>query len=128
MSQRWYGSLHNRLHENGHNAPSEELVKVGTGVTEMMWSDRHAYFIVGTSESKTADGWHKEIIIARAKVKCKNYYAGDWEVEFDPEGHRQTIKVTRPFKNGGRAYTSDGTHSGTHFVLGFAEEYEDPSF
>ena len=40
---KWYGSLTNRLDE-GHTFTDE--IKVGTGVTEMCYSDRHPYEVV----------------------------------------------------------------------------------
>ena len=42
MSNKWYGSLNNRLDEGKTFGD----IKVGTGVTEMCWSDRHPYEVV----------------------------------------------------------------------------------
>lgn len=38
--RKWYGSINNRVDE-GHQYC--EKIEVGTGMTEYMWSDRHAY-------------------------------------------------------------------------------------
>ena len=40
MSKKWYGSVNNRIEEGKQFTPE---IKVGTGMTEYMWSDRHAY-------------------------------------------------------------------------------------
>ena len=46
---KWYGSLNNRLEEN-HQFCDE--IKVGTGMTEYLWSDRHAYEVVEVKDQK----------------------------------------------------------------------------
>ena len=43
MSNKWYGSLNNRLEENKMYC---EEIEVGTGMTEYSWSDRKAYEVV----------------------------------------------------------------------------------
>ena len=42
-----YGSITNRLEENKRYC---EKIKVGTGVTEYLWSDRHAYEVVDVKD------------------------------------------------------------------------------
>lgn len=49
MSRVWYGSLNNRLEEN--NMFCKEI-KVGTGMTEYMYSDRHPYEVVKVKDQK----------------------------------------------------------------------------
>ena len=46
---KFYGSLSNRIEEN-HMYCDE--IKVGTGVTEYFWSDRHAYEVVAVKDQK----------------------------------------------------------------------------
>ena len=46
---RWYGSLQNRLMEQGKDA---EEITVGMGVTEFFWSDRHAYEVTQVIDQK----------------------------------------------------------------------------
>ena len=49
MSRVWYGSLNNRIEENRQFV---EEIKVGTGVTEYFYSDRHAYEVVEVKDQK----------------------------------------------------------------------------
>ena len=49
MSKKWFGSLTNRLDEG---CTFTDEIKVGTGVTEMCYSDRHAYEVVEIIDDK----------------------------------------------------------------------------
>lgn len=49
MSKKLYGSLFNRLEENKMYC---EEIKEGTGVTEYLYSDRHAYEVVKVENQK----------------------------------------------------------------------------
>lgn len=49
MSKKWYGSINNRLEEN-HMFCDE--IKVGTGMTEYSYTDRHAYEVVAVKDQK----------------------------------------------------------------------------
>lgn len=49
MSTTWYGSLQNRLMEN---ATFDGEIEVGTGVTEIMYSDRHPYEVIAVKDQK----------------------------------------------------------------------------
>lgn len=49
MSKVWYGSLNNRIEENKMFC---EEIKVGTGMTEYSYSDRHAYEVVEVKDQK----------------------------------------------------------------------------
>lgn len=49
MSKVWYGSLNNRLEENKMFC---DEIKVGTGMTEYWYSDRHAYEVVEVKDQK----------------------------------------------------------------------------
>lgn len=49
MSRRWYGNLTNRLEENRMFC---EEIKVGTGMTEYSYSDRHPYEVVEVKDQK----------------------------------------------------------------------------
>lgn len=123
---RWYGSVDNRIMELAKTpAPS-----VGMGVTESMWSDCHAWYISEITK-KNSKGEAVELRLVRAKVKCLDYYAGDWEVAPYEEAERdytRTVKRTRADKYGRRFWTDTGKIDSTKYVLGKAREYEDPSF
>lgn len=49
MSRVWYGNLNNRLEENRMFC---DEIKVGTGMTEYFYSDRHAYEVVEVKDQK----------------------------------------------------------------------------
>lgn len=49
MSRVWYGSFNNRIEENRMFC---DEIKVGTGMTEYYWSDRHAYEVVDVKNQK----------------------------------------------------------------------------
>lgn len=49
MSNKWYGSLQNRIEEGKQYC---EEIKVGTGVTEYLWSDRHPYEVIEVTDQK----------------------------------------------------------------------------
>lgn len=49
MARKWYGSLQNRLDEN---RMFTEEIKLGTGMTEYSYSDRHAYEVVEVQDQK----------------------------------------------------------------------------
>lgn len=109
-----YGSLTNRIMESGRQPQPE----VGMGVTECLWSDTHAYFICDVKDDR-------HITVQRAKVKCIDYFAGDWEVEPDPNGMKINLFKS---KKGWRERIGTRELGSTKFALGFAREYEDPCF
>lgn len=49
MARAWYGSLQNRLEENRQFC---DKIKVGTGMTEYSYSDRHPYEVVEVIDQK----------------------------------------------------------------------------
>ena len=122
-----YGSLNNRLEEQ----KQAEKIEVGMGVTELLWSDRHAWYIdeIVRCNSK---GEPIELKLVRAKHKCIDYYAGKWEVfpyeEADKTGFIHIYR-TRKDKEGRYYWTMDGIKKDRNiFAIGVAREYEDPSF
>lgn len=75
----WYGSLQNRLMEN---ASFDGEITVGTGVTEVMYSDRHPYEVVAVKDQKhiTIRGLDHKLV--------GEAYSNDWELisnEDNPE-------------------------------------------
>lgn len=74
MSRVWYGSINNRLEEN-RMFVSE--IKVGTGVTEYLWSDRHPYEVTEVTDQK-------HVRIRRMKHSpAGEEYSNDWKIESD---------------------------------------------
>lgn len=69
---RLYGLLDNRLEENKMFC---EEIKVGTGVTEYLFSDRHAYEVVAVKDQK-----HVTIREYDHKHIGENNYDNSWEL------------------------------------------------
>lgn len=110
-----YGSLQNRLAERS----VQPMPEVGMGVTECLWTDRRAYEIIEVKDEK-------HITIRRMGTKCKDYYAGDWEVYSDPT--QKDIRRLYKTKKGWRERIGKNGLGDTKYVVGYADEYEDPSF
>ena len=72
MSRQWYGSINNRIEENKQYV---EEIKVGTGVTEYLWSDRHAYEVIAVKDQK-----HVTIREYDHKKKNDSSFSNDWEL------------------------------------------------
>ena len=88
------------------------------GATAMYWSDRRAYEIIAVKDEK-------HITVRRMKAKCLDYYAGDWIVESDPNGFTLNLYHS---KSGWRERIGKNGLGDTKFAIGYATEYEDPSF
>lgn len=68
---KWYGSLQNRLEENNQFC---DEIKVGTGMTEYMYSDRHPYEVVEVIDQK-------HVKVRELDHKCiGGAYSNDWEL------------------------------------------------
>lgn len=70
MSKRWYGSVENRLYENKQFC---KTIEVGTGATEFLWSDSHAYEVTKVESQE-------HIWLRRLKaIRTDNYGMSDWQ-------------------------------------------------
>lgn len=68
---KWYGSINNRIEEGRQFV---EEIKVGTGVTEYLYSDRLAYEVVEVRDQK-------HIAIREYDHRCVGgAYSNDWEL------------------------------------------------
>ena len=76
MARTWYGSLNNRLEENRQFT---DEIKVGTGVTEYFWSDRHAYEVTAVKDQK-----HITIREYDHKKKGGTPMDNNWELVSNP--------------------------------------------
>lgn len=128
---KFQGSLQNRMLEGTiYTAPNpRDIYFEGQGVTECLWSDCHAYYIF-TVDKFDKKGWPKEITVIRPAVKCKDWYAGDWEIEsFEDTRTRacekRLMKLRRTRKG---TWTRTGRAKDIVFHIGSAREYQDPSF
>ena len=67
----WYGSLQNRLMEG---TQFDGMIEVGTGITEVMYSDRHPYEVVAVKDQK-------HITVRELDHKMiGEAYSNDWEL------------------------------------------------
>lgn len=67
----WYGSVHNRLEENREFC---DEIKIGTGVTEYLYSDRHPYEVIDVVDQK-------HVYIRELDHKLIGEpYSNDWEL------------------------------------------------
>lgn len=67
----WYGSVHNRLEENKQFC---DEIKIGTGVTEYLYSDRHPYEVIDVVDQK-------HVYIRELDHKLIGEpYSNDWEL------------------------------------------------
>ena len=73
---RWYGSINNRIMENGKDA---EEITVGMGVTEFFWSDRHAYEVTRVIDQK-----HIYIRELKRIHEGNCHMDNSWRLESDP--------------------------------------------
>lgn len=113
---QWYGSLENRLMER---TATPEL-KIGMGVTECLWSDCHAYEIIEIKDDR-------HITVRRMGHKCKDYYAGDWEVWSD-ESQQDIRNLFKTKTKGWRERKGRNGLGDTRYAVGYAREYIDPCF
>ncbi len=82
MSRVWYGSLQNRLEENKQFC---EEIKVGTGVTEFYWSDRHPYEVVEVIDQK-------HVVIRKLDHKAiGEAFSNDWELTSNEKNPREEV-------------------------------------
>lgn len=73
---KWYGSVNNRI-EEGHQFVKE--IKVGDGMTEYLWSDRHAYEVTQVINQE-------HVFVRRMKATIKegtSYYQQQYDYAQD---------------------------------------------
>ena len=124
-----YGSLVNRIYESDYK---DGKIEIGTGVTELGYSDRTPYYVVGINlypKTSKYKGEIRSLVIAEAKVKRDDWTVGTGEVlPFeDGKGVTEWTKEIYFNRKSGN-FTSDGTKNATIYRIGRADYYRDPSF
>jgi hypothetical protein len=112
------GSFYNNLMAKVQG-PTPEL---GMGVTELCWSDRNPYTIIGIVNEKTL------IVQADDYVRTDNYGmsdAQDYTYIQNPNNRTATITLR---KNGSWVTQGSTTKSGTHWFIGKRQKYHDFTF
>lgn len=85
MVSKWYGSVNNRIEENRMFC---DEIKVGTGMTEYLWSDRHAYEVVEVTDQK-----HIKVREYDHRYAGKGHMDNEWELISNPNNHvREMVK------------------------------------
>ena len=83
MSRTWYGSLNNRLEEN---RMFTDEIKVGTGMTEYSFSDRHPYEVVAVKDQK-----HVTVRAMDHEHVGENHMDNNWRLISNPENPERQI-------------------------------------
>lgn len=115
------GSIVNHLYSIGSNHP-----EAGKGATELMWSDRRAWFV----NSVSADGKSCEIELPKAVRTDNNGMSEVQHYRFERESG--PCKLTLKFRYGAW-YVDNGKHaykrySKINIRFGFMSQYHDYSF
>jgi len=109
------GSFINHLKSEGDNKP-----EVGKGATELLWSDRRAYFVDWVSEDK------KECIIEGTKaVRIDNQGMSDSQ-DYSYDREENPYKITLRFTHG--KWRNKKTRQPMNIQFGYMREYYDFSF
>ncbi len=122
---KWYGSIANRIEENKNYSGKE--ISVGMGVTEYLWSDRHAYEV-----TEVFDQNHICIRRMDAKVVEGSRMDGSAEYEYKSNPFAKEIEIKK-FKTGWytlREVNGKKLKGNTKYSISFGvmDEYYDPSF
>lgn len=125
---RIYGSVTNRFEENKLFC-DRSAIAVGTGATEYLWSDSHAYEVI---EVISLNPIHVKVRRMHSipqecvlENECENYV-----YEHDPKGDVVELQEYHgtlcPVTKGPTGRTRHDTSG--HWSLGVMQEYYDPSF
>lgn len=124
-----YGSLNNRLNENGYCNGTYNNIQVGTLCTVYLWSDRHAYEVVEVKDQK-----HIKIRRLTA-TRIDNNGMSDWQDYKYESDETNPIKELQLFKSGWKeikySQWEENKRIGSvkiNISFGIADEYYDYSF
>lgn len=114
-----YGSLVNRVMENTKTPKLE----IGMGVTECLWSDRHAWEIVAIKDDR-----HITIRKMDAKLPDGDSVFGEQNYILTSNENNRVINLFKTQTKGWRERIGRNGLGHTRFSVGHAEEYYDPTF
>lgn len=109
---------HNLISQIMEGGTQENTPIVGTPVTMNYYTDRYAATVVRVENDKT-------VFIMANKVKCLDYYGGQYEVLPEFEGAER--KFTKR-KNGRWVEDGQNLHKGLGISIGIHRHYIDPHF
>ena len=118
MSRVWYGSLQNRIEERA----KMQGPKIGMGVTEMCYSDRHPYEIIEIKDAR-----HITVRALDSKRIDNNGFSESQEYEYTSNPNNQCVSLFKTKKGDWREKIGR-TLGCEKYVIGYAEEYYDFSF
>ena len=110
-----YGSFQNQYLYGPAKTPAK--VYEGMPATKVYWTDRRAAQVTKVLSPKTIE-------VQECKVKCLDYYAGEYEIG-KPDGHPDVYTLR---KNGKWIKQGASMRSGQQVTLGVASHYIDPHF
>lgn len=114
---RLYGSLNNRLMENS----KQPTPVVGMGVTQCMYTDRHAYTIVEVISPK------KIVVQQDDATRTDNNGLSEsqqYSYKPDPDAPKEVITL----RKNGRWIKQGNPMDSAGYLLGHREEYRDPNY
>ena len=120
MGKKWYGSITNRIDENKMYTP---IIKVGTPVTEYLWSDREPYEVTKVISQK-------HIFMRRFDYKATGApMSNTWELISNPNNPDLELR----FRYGHwyqvlKSLTGKTVFSKMNVSFGIAEKYYDYEF
>lgn len=102
---------------------------IGTGATEIMWTDRMPYEVVGyrgkcglvlRAMSATLNpNWKPEVVVGGFSGHTLNNHTQEWRITSNPNGETVTARFTK------RGYWASGTR---RFSIGTAVRFHDFNF
>ena len=120
-----FSNFRDQLNEDWERAVDGILPLVGRGCTICYYSDRRAATI--TKVEFTKKGEPKAIEVMHNEVRCKDYYAGDYEVLPELCEHMGVDRFTRR-RNGRWIMEGHESRDGVQLMLHYQSHYIDPSF
>ena len=126
-----YGSLINLVCANQSQKELPADLKIGTGATELMWSDRNPFEVVAIKKNKKGE---VEQLIVRAMdhkpgPNHKGVGCNDWILTSDMDGERVVLRFRKGTKKRAAGwYAKSDNGWGSRFLIGHAEYYYDWSF
>lgn len=116
---KMFGNVVNRIMEN--DKVSEEI-KIGTKVTEYLYSDRNVWEVIEVKSQKN-------VILRKMSAKAKAIYSNEWELYSDK--NNRVIEVVFRYNNWYEKYvdySGNVCYDKIKLVFGRADYYYDYSF
>ena len=126
-----YGSLINLIESNCSQKELPADLKIGTGATELCWSDRNPFEVVAIEKNKK--GEVKQITVRAMNHKPGPKHKGvgynDWILSSNPNGNEYDLRFRKGTKRRAAGwYAKNENGWGNRFLVGHAEYYYDWSF